>query len=112
MPDSCWLVARSGTFATGLLAGGYTFVYGEAPAEMVAKRDQWSELCASFSVALPAVAMAFSALPAVVAKVVVGCSSQSDVEDCASHCQGTAVPKELWVEAQALGLLPDWMRFT
>ena len=63
-------VHNAGTFATGLLAGGYTFVYGEAPAEMVAKRDQWSELCSSYSLPLPAVAMAFSALPASVAKAV------------------------------------------
>jgi hypothetical protein len=41
-----------------------------------------------------------------------GCSSPSDVEDCVSHCQtGTAVPKELWLEAQQLGLLPAWLNF-
>ena len=53
-------VHNAGTFATGLLAGGFTFVYAEAPEEMVEATQRWRELCDSYSLPLPAVAMAFS----------------------------------------------------
>ena len=103
-------VHNAGTFATGLLAGGFTFVYAEAPEEMVEATQRWRELCDSYSLPLPAVAMAFSHMPACVDRVVVGCSSVSDVEDCVGHCeqlqQEGGVPAALWREAQAAGLLP------
>ncbi len=105
-------VHNAGTFATGLLAGGFSYVYQEAPPEMVAKTKNWAALCGRYNLKLPAVAMAFSSLPACVKKVVIGCSVPSDVEDCVSHCQpDTIVPTELWVEAQKLGLLPGWLSF-
>ena len=105
-------VHNAGTFATGLLAGGFSYVYQEAPPEMVAKTAKWEQLCHRYNLPLPAVAMAFSALPTCVKKVVIGCSSPSDVEDCVSHCDSAVVvPTELWVEAQQLGLLPAWLKF-
>eukprot|EP01047_Picozoa_sp_COSAG01_P071509 COSAG01_NODE_11119_length_2003_cov_0.986870_3_plen_312_part_00 len=105
-------VHNAGTFATGLLAGGFSYLYREAPPEMVAKTEQWAALCERYSLKLPAVAMAFSALPVCVKKVVIGCSAPSDVQDCVSHCHpDIVVPTELWAEAQKLGLLPRWLKF-
>jgi hypothetical protein len=34
-------VHNAGTFATGLLAGGFSYVYQDAPPEMLAKTEQW-----------------------------------------------------------------------
>lgn len=34
----------AGTFATGLLAGGFTYVYQDAPAEMLSRAKQWSKV--------------------------------------------------------------------
>lgn len=105
-------VHNAGTFATGLLAGGFSYVYQEAPSEMVTKTKRWAQLCERYDLTLPAVAMAFSALPACVKKVVIGCSSPSDVEDCVSYCgSDIVVPTALWVEAQNMGLLPAWLKF-
>ena len=104
-----FLVSEDAVFS---IAGGFSYVYQQAPPEMVAETEQWAALCERYSLKLPAVAMAFSALPVCVKKVVIGCSSPLDVEDCVSHCHpDVVVPTELWAEAQQLGLLPRWLKF-
>ena len=99
-------VHNAGTFATGLLAGGDTYVYAKAPDEIVSRAQRWKQLAQKFGLELPAVAMAFSHLPACVTKVVIGCSSPEEVRHCVRLLPETAVPAALWKEAQASGLLP------
>ena len=68
------------------------------------------ELSAKHSVSLPAVAIAFAALPACVAKVVVGCSRAEEVPTNLGFLKESAsVPASLWQEAQGAGLLPAYL---
>jgi D-threo-aldose 1-dehydrogenase len=104
-------VHMAGVFSSGLLAGGST-VYaagadnGQAPSEELVQRAAgWAALAAEHGLALPAVAMAFAALPRCVTRVVVGMSSPEDVEENVRLLPQTAVPLELWRQAKARRLL-------
>ena len=61
---------------------------GVAPPEMVEKVRKWEDLSTKHGVSLPAVAMAFAALPACVARVVIGCSKAEEVESNLAFCEG------------------------
>ena len=94
-----------------MLVGGVTYQYSKAPSEVVAKVSRWTALAEKHGCTLPAVAMAFAALPAVVSHVVVGCSRAAEVElNLATLEAAAAVPDALWAEAKAGGLLPDFVR--
>ena len=84
----------------------------EAPTEILDRTEKWRALCHTYAVSLPAAAMAFSALPSCVDKVVIGCSSVEDVEDCIELCQNTDIPVSFWREAQSQGLLPTYFDFS
>ena len=72
------------------------------------KVRKWENLGRKHGVSLPAVAMAFAALPACVARVVIGCSKASEVEFNLGYCEEAAkVPGRLFSEAKAMGLLPE-----
>ena len=47
----------------GLLLGGDTYAYAEAPEEMVAAAGRWVELTAAHGVSMGATAVAFAAMP-------------------------------------------------
>ena len=82
--------------------------YGVAPPEIVEKVRQWEDLASSHDVSLPAVAMAFAALPAVVARVVIGCSKGEEVKNNLQFLdESAAVPSILFREAKDAGLLPE-----
>jgi D-threo-aldose 1-dehydrogenase len=127
---------NAGIFNTGLLVGGFTFAYGVAPPEIVEKVRRWEDLGKKIGVSLPAVAMAFAgactdsscsgprapnmlrtspaasaavaALPACVARVVIGCSKAEEVEANVAFLEESArVPGSLFAEAKAMGLLPE-----
>ena len=54
-------VHNAGILASGLLAGGVTYVYGDATDAQREGAAQWGELAARYSLSLPAVAVAFGA---------------------------------------------------
>jgi aryl-alcohol dehydrogenase-like predicted oxidoreductase len=82
--------------------------YGVAPPEIVEKVRQWEALASSHGVSLPAVAMAFAALPACVARVVIGCSKGEEVANNLRFLEeSAAVPRVLFREAKEAGLLPE-----
>lgn len=57
---------------------------------------------------LESVAVAFAALPSVVAKVVMGMKSEDEVEaNVTAAAEAGNVPVEIWSEAQAQGLIRD-----
>ena len=82
--------------------------YGVAPPEIVEKVRQWEALASAHGVSLPAVAMAFAALPACVARVVIGCSKGEEVKTNLRYLEeSAAVPSALFRAAKAAGLLPE-----
>eukprot|EP01043_Picozoa_sp_COSAG02_P028884 COSAG02_NODE_1773_length_10980_cov_8.196765_2_plen_377_part_00 len=105
-------IHMAGVFSSGLLAGGST-VYaagadnGQAPSDELLQRvDGWRRLTEEHGVALPAVALAFAALPRCVTRVVVGMSSPADVEENVELLRTTgSIPTALWRQAKERGLL-------
>mmetsp|Transcript_17638 Transcript_17638/g.57884 ORF Transcript_17638/g.57884 Transcript_17638/m.57884 type:complete len:266 (-) Transcript_17638:256-1053(-) len=90
----------------GLLVGGGTFAYKAAPPEVVDRARRWGELAAAHGHDLPAVAVAFAALPAVVTRVVVGMASPGQVEQTLAWVeQSRRVGGEVWRAAKQAGLL-------
>jgi aryl-alcohol dehydrogenase-like predicted oxidoreductase len=70
-------VHNAAIFGGGLLAGGVTYLYStdRVTDELRQRTDAWSELAAEHGLSLPAVAVAFAALPPCVTKVVIGLST-------------------------------------
>merc|ERR1719329_1174086 len=96
----------AGTFASGLLVGVDRFAYMSAPEEMKEKAQRWRELAERHGVSLPAVAVAFAALPSCVSRVVIGMATAAEAEqNLAVIEESTRVPPAIWAEAKAEGLL-------
>lgn len=96
----------AGTFASGLLVGVDRFAYMSAPEEMKEKAQRWRELAERHGVSLPAVAVAFAALPVCVSRVVIGMATAAEVEqNLAVIEESRRVPPAIWAEAKAEGLL-------
>jgi len=96
----------AGVFCSGLLVGGETYAYVKAPAEMVQRAQAWRALAAKHGCSLPAVAIAFAALPACVSRVVLGMASAKQVdENMRWVAEAAKVPPAIWAEAKATGLL-------
>lgn len=96
----------AGIFNTGLLVGGDTYAYAEAPEAMIHSAKRWGDLAAAHGVSLPAVAVAFAAMPECVEKLVIGMASAEEVaQNIAWLAEAQTVSPALWVEAKALGLL-------
>ena len=82
------------------------YAYAEAPEEMIQNTKAWGDLAAAHGVSLPAVAVAFGALPECVEKLVIGMASAEEVaENVAWLAESGSVGASLWVEAKQLGLL-------
>jgi len=96
----------AGIFASGVLVGVDRYAYKTAPSEMTAKAERWRALAETHGVSLPAVAMAFAALPTVVSRVVVGMATPEQVaQSVATMAESAKVPVEIWKQAQEAGLL-------
>lgn len=102
----------AGVFCSGLLAaskpGGGTYAYKTAPSEIVAKAERWRELAAKHGCSLPAVAIAFAALPACVSRVVLGFATPQQVAETIAWVRESGrVPSSIWAEAKNLGLIEE-----
>ena len=78
----------------------------QALAEMVQRAQAWRALAAKHGCSLPAVAIAFAALPTCVSRVVLGMASARQVdENMRWVAEAAKVPPAIWAEATATGLL-------
>jgi D-threo-aldose 1-dehydrogenase len=94
-----------GPYNSGLLAGGTTFEYADAPAEMLQKRDRLASYCERFGVDLKAAALQFCKAPRPVASVIVGARHAAEVrENCAAVT--AAIPSDFWAALKSDGLIP------
>ena len=98
-------VIIGGPFNSGLLAGGDTFDYREAPPERVAARDRLAALCAGHGVDLRAAALQFAAAHPAVAAVIPGAVEPAQVRANAALMRAP-IPPALWREMREAGLLP------
>lgn len=99
-------VSVAGIFSTGLLQGRDSFAYNTVTPAHAKRAEEWRVLAAEFQLSLPAVAIAFSYLPTVVHKVVIGMATAAEVEaNLETIDESNRVPSELWHQAQERGML-------
>jgi D-threo-aldose 1-dehydrogenase len=98
-------VVVGGPYNSGLLAGGRTFEYAEAPPEMVEKRDRIAAVCQRHGVDLRAAALQFCAAHPAVAAIIPGAKRAEKVRDNAALMAAT-IPPALWEELRGEGLIP------
>ncbi len=88
-------VIAAGVFNSGLLAGGTTFDYRQAPDERVVRARELEAVCARFGVPLLAAAAQFPLRSPAVASVLLGMASPAEVEANAAALS-VEIPDELW----------------
>jgi D-threo-aldose 1-dehydrogenase len=98
-------VVIGGPFNSGLLAGGTTFEYAQAPAAMIEKTRRIAEHCARFDVEIRAAALQFSQAPEVVATVIAGARSPVEMRQNAALVHDS-IPRALWASLKEADLLP------
>lgn len=95
-----------GPYNSGLLAGGNTFEYAEAPAQMLEKRARLLACCERFGVDLKAAALQFCKAPRPVACVIAGARTPDEVrQNCAS--MAAPIPREFWAALKHERLIPE-----
>jgi D-threo-aldose 1-dehydrogenase len=97
-------VIVGGPFNSGLLAGGTTYDYAEAPATLLARRDRLTTVCAAHATTLTAAALAFPLRHPAVVSVIAGARSPAEV---AANAAALAAPPPagLWDDLAAEGLI-------
>ena len=97
-------VYNSGILATGAIPGA-RFNYRPAPPHVLERVRRIEEICATYSVALPDVALSFALAHPAVSAVVLGAVSPAEVtRNVASLAR--QIPAGVWTDLKAAGLLP------
>jgi len=99
-------VVVGGPYNSGLLAGGRTFEYADAPPEMIEKRDRIAAVCARHGADIRAAALQFCAAHPVVAAIIPGAKRAEKVRENAD-LMAASVPAAVWAELHAEGLIPE-----
>ena len=99
-------VVVGGPYNSGLLAGGRTFEYEEAPPEMIAKRDRLAEICKRHGVDLRSAALQFCAAHPVVAAIIPGAKHAGKVHENA-RLMAAPTPPAVWDDLKREGLVPS-----
>ncbi len=98
-------VILGGPYNSGILAGGDTFNYEAAPAELVARAQAIGAVCARHGVDLKAAALQFCAAHPAVAAVIPGARTPREVRQNAAMMTAP-IPGVVWAELKQSGLLP------
>lgn len=107
-------VVDVGVFNSGLLSkprpmAGARYDYAEAPPALVARANEIADVCESFGLDLPTVALAFPFTHPAVAAVAVGLRDRRQVESTVAMLH-KAVPDEVWIELAHRQLIRKWCR--
>lgn len=93
-----------GPYNSGLLAGGTTWNYADAPAELIARRDRLAAIAAAHGVSLRAAALQFPLAHPAVASVIPGGRTPAETDDNLARL-AEPVPADLWNELRHENLL-------
>jgi D-threo-aldose 1-dehydrogenase len=99
-------VVLGGPYNSGLLAGGTTFNYEPAKAEVIARADAIRAVCQRHGADIKAAALQFCAAHPVVAAVIPGPRTAAEVQQNAALMRAE-IPGALWAELRGAGLLPE-----
>lgn len=94
---------NSGILATGARPGA-TYIYQEAPPEIMERTRRIEAVCARHGVPLAAAALQFAAFHPAVATVVVGMRNATDLQQNAAYFRH-GIPSALWEELKHEGLI-------
>jgi len=97
-------IILGGPYNSGLLAGGDTWNYAKAPAEVMDKARAIAKVCESHNVPMPAAALQFPLGHPIVASVIPGARSQTEMEQNIEMFNMT-IPPSLWTDLQNEKLL-------
>ena len=93
-------------YNSGIIAGGTTYEYQDAPLDKVAVRDQLAVIAARHDVDLRAAALQFCAAHPVVASVIPGTKHPERVQQNV-RLMHQAIPPVFWQELKRDGVLPE-----
>jgi len=100
-------IILGGPFNSGILAGGNTWNYAAAPADVIDKAKQISDICAAHQIPLPAAALQFPIAHKNVSTVIPGPRSAAEMSTILDWWDIT-IPAALWADLKTAGLLqPD-----
>jgi len=99
-------VVIGGPFNSGILAGGSTFDYAEAPAAVVRRVRQLRDSCDAFGIPLPAAALQFPMAHPAVVSCIPGARNAAELEQVMAWWQ-LDIPTELWRSLREGGLLDE-----
>lgn len=97
-------VVAAGPFNSGILAGGTTFDYAAAPAEVVARVTALGAVAARFGVPVPAAALQFPLAHPAVVSVVAGAQSPAQLRANVADFE-RSIPAEFWAALAREGLI-------
>jgi len=100
-------IILGGPFNSGILAGGDTWNYAKAPADVIERVKAIADVCASHQVPLPAAALQFPLGSERVSSVIPGPRSAAQMHQIIEWFD-MSIPKALWSDLLSQGLLhPD-----
>jgi D-threo-aldose 1-dehydrogenase len=99
-------VVVGGPYNSGLLAGGRTFEYQDAPADMIEKRDRIAAVCTRHGADIRSAALQFCAAHPMVAAIIPGAKRPEKVHEN-TRLMAAAVPAAVWEELRSEGLIPE-----
>jgi D-threo-aldose 1-dehydrogenase len=101
-------IIAGGVYNSGILADpkpGAHYNYRAAPAELLERAQRMRAVCARHGIPLKAAAVQFPLGHPAVMTVVVGCRSKAQLEESIQMFE-VEIPRALWEELKAAGLLP------
>ena len=99
-------IILGGPYNSGILVGGSTWNYAEAPPEVVERVRRIEAVCASHDVPLPAAALQFPLGSKLVASVIPGPRSRAEARQNVAWFR-TDIPASLWSDLADEGLLHE-----
>ena len=97
-------IVAGGPYNSGILAGGSTYNYSAAPAEIVARAQALDEVCRAHGVSLPAAALQFILANPIVVSVIPGGQNVKETRHNASVLD-EPIPAALWRDLKDRKLL-------
>jgi D-threo-aldose 1-dehydrogenase len=99
-------IVAGGPYNSGILAGGTTYNYAEAPAEVLARARAIADVCRTHGVTLPAAALQFILANPLVVSVIPGGQTVAETKHNASVLN-EAIPSALWRDLKDRQLLHE-----
>lgn len=99
-------IVIGGPYNSGILVGGNTWNYAEAPAELVTRVAAIKRVCESHQIPLPAAALTFCLAHPIVHTVIPGARTAQELKQTFEWID-TEVPIGLWSDLKSNGLLAE-----